>query len=355
MNIYTSFPQKVFATQIPDVELSSDCSRVYVVMSFANSIIYEQSLYPDSNKHIAMRELSNLVMPFARRSLVATLNVNLVEQTLSVDDLGKENVTDISKASLTTAVIYSTADVSEDAKTFCENHFLSRLLGTKDTAVGRLEFLHYDSAEEASVSAKYDDGSSASFTPQKIGGNNSYSTIDVSPEQYVANGKTLLAYTVTAGGRQQLFNVINPSPDAAPILLFTNSFGCQELVYCTGTHRAASDFKRASTYVNGLLRDYSIDEIRNFDADTGVLTFPMADWITDLFRSDEIYIVNFLNGKPSVGRRIVITAQDTSITNDHDELPRFTFTYRYALRNQNVLQTGRGGRVFDNTFDFTFN
>jgi hypothetical protein len=36
-------------------------------------------------------------------------------------------------------------------------------------------------------------------------------------------------------------------------------------------------------------------------------------------------------------------------------MPRFTFSYQYAQRIQNVLQMDRVGRIFDNTFDHTFN
>ena len=42
-------------------------------------------------------------------------------------------------------------------------------------------------------------------------------------------------------------------------------------------------------------------------------------------------------------------------TNDDDHLPRFTFSYQYSQRIHNVLQMNRVGRIFDNTFDHTFN
>ena len=35
-------------------------------------------------------------------------------------------------------------------------------------------------------------------------------------------------------------------------------------------------------------------------------------------------------------------------------VPRFTFSYQYAQRNHNVFDTLRSGRIFDNTFDNTF-
>lgn len=189
----------------------------------------------------------------------------------------------------------------------------------------------------------------------KVGGNGNYSTIDVSPSRFVTSGKTLCRFVVTAGSRTQAFDLDLHNPDAAPVLLFVNSFGCQELVYCTGKHTVSPKFNYTSAYIGGKLRNYDIDETRNFKADTGILSFPMADWLSDLFRSDEIFLVSFVNGSPVVGREVTLSDPDTEYSNDDASLPRFTFTYRYAQRNQNVLTLDRPGRIFDNTFDYTFN
>ena len=88
---------------------------------------------------------------------------------------------------------------------------------------------------------------------------------------------------------------------------------------------------------------------------TGVLTPDMANWVDDLFRSQEIYVVNFVNGVPQIGKEVVITDSKSVISNDDDYLPSFTFSYQYAQRVHNVLQPNRSGRIFDNTFDNTFN
>ena len=52
---------------------------------------------------------------------------------------------------------------------------------------------------------------------------------------------------------------------------------------------------------------------------------------------------------------MIITDSKAEYTNDDAALPRFTFTYQYAQRLHNVLQLQREGRIFDNTFDNTFN
>lgn len=357
MNVTSSFPSKIFSSQVPDVTLTTDKTRVHVTITFGSLTvpIYEETLYPDNNGGIDIGELSELVTPFAREQLVATLTVSLLEQTVTTAEDGSETVTDNTTQVLSAGVVYCTALVSEDAATFCSQHFLSRLQGVKTTSLGRLEYLHFDSSEAATVTAYYSDGTVKEFTATKVGGNGNYSTIDVSPSRFVNGKKEPYLFVASAGSRTQTFKMDMHCPDASPVLLFVNSFGCQELIYCTGKHTVSPKFNYTSAFIGGKMTNYDIDEERNFKADTGVLTFPMADWLSDLFRSDEIFLVEFVNGSPVVGRQVVVTDQDSEYSNDDDELPRFTVTYRYAQRNQNVLSLDRPGRIFDNTFDYTFN
>lgn len=107
-----------------------------------------------------------------------------------------------------------------------------------------------------------------------------------------------------------------------------------------------------------MLRNYRIEETRTFRADTGILTTAMAGWAEDLFRSDEVYVVNVIDGEITSrdgGKLVVITDSKSERNNEFDCMPRFTFSYQYAQRIHNVLQLNRVGRIFDNTFDRTFN
>ena len=91
-----------------------------------------------------------------------------------------------------------------------------------------------------------------------------------------------------------------------------------------------------------------------FKADTGILSFTMANWVDELFRSMNVHIVTFKNGNPNVGKEVIITDSKSEYDNKPTSLPRFTFSYQYAQRNHNVLNMERAGRIFDNTFDNTF-
>ncbi len=344
----------VFSSSVPAVTVATDETRVHVVITVAAETVYDEYLYPNSGGKVEIEDLSDMVSAYVRRSLVAELKVELQEERVTEAD-GTESVEKLDYVAMTTQAVYCAAIVEQDAATFCGKYFLSVLQGKRETSLGRLEYLHYIGTEEAYVAARYTDGSMENFTPEKVAGNAYYTTIDVSPAKFKAEGKTLCYYGVYAGRREQQFELDLDNPDVAPVLLFMNSFGCQEIAYCLGTHTVSPEFKFSAAYVGVNKKNYGIEEVRTFKADTGVMTFPMAFWFNDLFRSDEVQLLNFVDGQPVPGKMVVITDVKAEYDNNHDTLPRFTFSYEYAQRNHNVLDAPRAGRVFDNTFDNTFN
>lgn len=339
----TSSPSgKVFSSYIPDLQFTTSDTTVTVTIAVNGEYVYNETLVPVGGK-VTLDGLSPMLEVYAERRLVLEVGITI-----------REPLTAETKTVAFT-VLFSRCDVGVAASEFYERHFLSVLQGPKLTAMGRLEYLHYYGTEVPSCIATYSDGTTSSFTPSKTAGNSSYTQIDVSPVSFTSAGKQLVAYEVTAGSRRQQFLIDLSQPDCAPILLFDNSFGVQELIYCTGIHKVSPQYKRQSARIGGMLRNYAIEETRSFQADTGVLTIPMANWADELFRSKEIYVVNIYGGVPSVGKEVIITDSKSEYTNDDAALPRFTFTYQYAQRLHNVLQLQREGRIFDNTFDNTFN
>lgn len=332
--------RKYFTSGIPDVTISAtDGASQLVTVTCDGEELLQELLWPVSGV-ITLAELGELLEPYARKSLVSSVSITA------------------GSTSATFSVLYSMCDVGVSAEQFYGSYFLSILMGTKVTARGRRELLWYYGSDTAGVTAIYADGSTGSFSAPVIGGSSAYTCIDVSPGNFTAEGKQLVAYTVTAGSRTQRFDMDLSEPDCAPILEFYNSFGVWEYIYCTGTHEVDSDFRRSSTRIGGRLRLYKIEETRVFKGDTGVLNRAMANWAEELFRSDEVYVVNVVNGSitdANGGKEVVITDSKSTNRNDDDFMPRFTFSYQYAQRIHNVLQMDRVGRIFDNTFDHTFN
>lgn len=336
-------PSIVFSSQFPDVLISNVGDSAVVTVTIDGEQVLQETLYPGSTG-IVLEDMRSLVEPYARQQLTVVVNITASCQS------GRSY-------EATVRVLYAAADMGDDvtASEFYSRHFLTTLMGPKLTAVGRMEKLSYFGTGTASVTAVYDDGTTQVFSAVATGGNTEYTRIDVSPDQYVAAGKQLVEYRVVAGDRQQDFIVQPETLDCAPILCFVNSFGVEELLYCTGLHQVSPEYKRSQARLGRFTRTYKLEEIRHFKADTGVLNQAMADWVDEVLRSDEIRVCNFYNGQVRPGKEVVITDSKSDRSNDDAELPRITFTYEYAQRNHNVLQLYREGRIFDNTFDDTFN
>lgn len=347
ITITQSISGTYFSANVPDVTFAIGGTSAAVAMAVDGEQVYSERLYPVGGS-ITLAEIDRLLTPYARRSLKVKLSITIEELTADGSDASDT-------ATLSADIIYCEADVSCSAADFTECHFLTTLEDEKLTAMNRLEYLHFIGTESATATAFYDNDTQRTFELQPVGGNDRYTTLDVSPSQFAISSSSLLSYVVQAGRRSFRFSVDLDEPDCAPCLVFDNSFGVEELLYCTGTHTVSPSYKREQGYIGRYQRNYSITETRTFKADTGVLTFTMACWADELFRSQAVHVVNFRNGQPNIGKEVIITDSKSEYTNGDDSMPRFTFSYQYAQRNHNVLDMLRAGRIFDNTFDNTFN
>ena len=351
MIVTQSLAGTYFSSCIPDLKFSITSTRALVVITADDQQIYSEFLYPLQG-NITIEDIESLISVLALQRLVLDLKIKVTEQVLNTD----ETYRDADITNFSCKIIYSAADIMDiSAEDFCTTKYLTILEREKITALGRLEYLHYLGTDIAKIVAEYSDLTVQNFAAVAVQGNSKYTTIDVSPSRFMVEGKELIGYNVIAGTRAMSYRIDFDCPDTAPILMFTNSFGCQELIYCTGTHQVAPEYTRDAAYINRLNRNYKITEKRVFKADTGMLSLEMAAWADELFRSPEVYVVNIINGEPVVGKMITITESKSENSNDDDATPSFTFSYTYSQYNHNVLMTKRAGRIFDNTFDNTFN
>ena len=350
ITILKSLVGTYFSASIPDIAFTIGGSRAGVVMTVDGVRMYDEHLYQYDGS-IELTDLSALFTSYAH----ARLSVDVV---VTISDLGDDDAV-IDTKTLNAKVVYCAADftqgtITANAEDFLRTHFLSIYSGDRISAIGRLEFLHYLGTDTAAIKATYVDGSSADFAATKVQGNSKYSTIDVSPSRFTKADKVLDFFVVTAGERSQKYTIDWTHPDCAPILMFENSFGCDELMYCVGKHQVSPSFKRTTANVLGKTRNIEIVENRLFKADTGYLTIAQQNWVDELFRAERVHVVNFVNGQPVVGKEVTLTESKSEVSNLDDEIARFTFSYQYAQRNHNVIDLQRAGRIFDNTFDNTF-
>jgi len=313
--------------------------------------IYQQTLY-HSGGVIRLEDMPELVEPYARQ----VLSMQMVVEIKEFNAAGERTATTTTTPS---TVLFGTVDLGGPVDAFLSSHFLTILNGEKMTAPGREERIYAYDATQITVTADYlaDGNVVRTYTKTLNAGatTNNVSAFFVSPDNIdllmESPDGELIGYSCQAGSRYQKFVIFDDGSVPAPSLAFINSFGCTEFIHCVGTHEKNSSYTRQSARFSGRLRNYMVREERQFKANTGWLNTPMADWADDLFRSQEVYL--WVDG--TIGREVVLSDSQSKITNDDDDMPSFEFTYTYSQRQHNVLQQGHAGRIFDNTFDHTFN
>jgi hypothetical protein len=182
---------------------------------------------------------------------------------------------------------------------------------------------------------------------------NAINSVNVSPAKFVDNSVgELISYVVRAGERSFSFEVDSTLAKADPALLFRNNFGCWETMYLTGTIETEYEIKRSHAYIDGKFRLYDIDDTESFKANSGVLLDSMVRLGMDLARSKSIFL---LDSTGMANDEIVISDSEIKYTNDDDSMPTFDYTYRRASFVSGMLHTIRPPKLFDKTFDITFN
>lgn len=344
ITILQTVPDFALLTEVSKIVFTSSQARVAVTLKLGQEEILSETYVPDATGKITLRELDLLLEGYLTTNLVETFTLTMTDSD--------ETKTQSFK------VLFCKTDIPTfTAASFTANYFLTMLSVAKEVQLGWTEYLHLYSSAAVDVVATctyYDNGSGGFAVVNKpvksITELEKVVSVDVSPELFDDSERgALVAYTITAGARTMLYTVYE-NQDCAPCLLFTNSFGCQETLYCKGTHKLEPEYDRAGSYIDGLYRNYDIEEKKVFKANTGILSTAMSNWADDLFRSKEIYI---LDGT-TVGKEVTVTEAKAVRSNDPNALPSFEFEYQYAQRNHNVLQLHRAGRIFDNTFDRTF-
>lgn len=345
-----------FTGTMENLVLKSPSAQVRVAIKVTSAYgtheVLNEVYYPDESSTVTIYHPGDLCEPYARQYGSVTAAASIYDitadgvQTAALDvDLG--------------TVLFGNVDPQTDASTFCEHHFLTILMGPKTTALGRKECLSAYDAGDLTVTAyikKGGDITSVSGSLSPINTTGKVNDYNVSPDNIrevlkLSDAQHLLQYTCQAGERRQTYEVVVEKVPPAPSLAFLNSFGCWEYIHCTGTHKKSSKFTYSTAVVGDKTRNYDIREQRQLTANTGSLNYAMAEWADELFRSQQVYLCT--GGK--MGKEVVVSDVKDEVTNEDDNMPSYEFTWMYAQKLHNVIDTEtKRLRVFDGTFDYTF-
>lgn len=364
ISIGSTLPSICLSSEIPDISVTITGTSLAVVIGYGedNSVtemttVFSETLYP-SDGVVVLTDLPELMKAWCYESKYLVMTVLLTEQDAS----GTAVATD----QLTSTVYYSRADVTShgvgvDGAEWLSSHFLTAVDGVKPTVMGRKEIIWYademSSTVTPSIVARYADGTSQTKQIDAHASSRSehYVCIDVSPSVMAVDGKTLVGYTVIAGARMQEYEMQFGRHDGQPAMIFENIFGLDETLYCDGELKTSPSFKFNSAYIEGKLKNYDIEETRTFKANTGPLVSAQLPWVRDFLTSPYIRLLDTCGDTPVTGKEVVITEAKAESSTVDDDLPAFTFSYQYAQKNQHVRESHARGRIFDNTFDYTFN
>ena len=260
--------------------------------------------------------------------------------------------------SKTVHVVQSQVDVSETAADFLPSFFLSAVMSERDTAVGRKELLTMLPIEATLPTVQavcsFWDGSAVvtdtkTLSPVLVTG--VVTEIDVSPDQFV--GTTvgeLVGYTITAGKRRMAYRV-RQLPTAEVAMLMRNAFGAWEAVYFAGMTEQSPDYTRETALVNGRLRLYNLEETDTRKCWTGPLRPSGVSLTRDLARSRDVVLLE----RGVASDEVVVTAVDVKHTSADNDIADMTVTWRRSSLLSARLVPVRTPKLFDETFDETYN
>lgn len=210
--------------------------------------LLSETYYPVSGS-ITIYDLGTLIADAVRPTVTASFTIDITEHQ------GESDIATWSSGAIT--AYYATVDIDMSCSSFIDRYFLTLLDGTKLTRLGHREYLHaagINSSTPTVVAQFFKDNQvttvqvPSSATPTHTA--NGITSFDVSPDRYCdASEGYLFAYTVTVGDRTQQYQIDHTGSIADPVLLFTNSFGCQEIFYCLGKKKIAPIFERKSAVI----------------------------------------------------------------------------------------------------------
>jgi hypothetical protein len=337
ITLITPLNSYMFLSELKRITFSSLYTYANVVITIGDVTVLDQKYFVDDSGCITLYDIDKLVWSYMDDNSTVDIKINIggAYQT-------------------TITVIYANASISESAQDFIPDFFLTPVMTERDITLGRIDLLPVYTLEETSVDAVctyYKDGETVTDTVH-IATVDGLDLITVNPSAFdnILLG-VLTSFTVVCGKRKAAYRVLYAMAEADPMVLYRNCFNCWEAMYLTGAKESEPSFTRSSTTINGRLRNYDIVETRSYKAMTGPVRNGLEVKAYDLARSLYVFL---MNADGSAGDEIVITDCDIKYTNEDNEIPDFTFTYRLAERYTDKIATVRPPRVFDATFDEQF-
>ena len=331
-------PAYCFVSGFGDVVIRSPYP-VTMTLRVNSALVLQEKYTPTSGNYIYIRDLESVL----NANINKTVLVSPVTMTLEDSDDTKV---------ISVNVQYATANINLPADIYAETNFLTLLQREKITIPGQTEYLSLIATEETTVTAKakYDDGTVHTITLGTVTVLNRVHTFNASSSRF-PNPTRIAHYVVSAGRRAMVFYMYKPPWELPQQFVFLNAFGVKETFIPMGLITRENKYTNLFGSFAGKYRKHHVDLVREYAANTGVLSRSMADWIEDLFFSKDVFLLNADN----VQTEVTILDATVKRSSTWSELPAFDFKYRLSNVSQHEYRFEERKRIFDKTFDYTFN
>ena len=332
----------MFSSELSEVAFSCSLTEVsFELLDEQGTAIISTTYYPDMSGNVVIYGLDKIVTASLSGQQIGEFAIYVEEDLLC-----------------RFSVIPCPVAVEMPAYEFLTSSFLTSVTNERDTAVGRYECLSVYNPEglELTVTASYMDYDgrivSKDFPLQPVDPDAAVSYYNVSPVRFndFSVGE-LIAMVVKCGIREQRYRVLMAPPQHDPAFIFRNCFGCWETIFLCGVKETDVKFTRSAAMINGSFTNYDLDEVISYKASSGPMRYGSDRLARDLARSQAVYMLK-QDGTP--GDRITITECDVKTDNADDTIPSFSFTYRRASLRSVDFVAPAPYRIFDNTFDLTY-
>ncbi|MCM1356900.1 MAG: hypothetical protein NC212_10915 [Staphylococcus sp.] len=342
VKLLTPIKPLMFTSAFLELVFEADRTETrFVLLNSSGIVVLDTVYYPALNGNVTVYGLNRLL-----------------DDAIGDDICGDFTIKIDSVAVATFKAFRCSVAMESSADDFLTSSFMTAVSAERDTAVGRHECLSVYNPESLpmNVLASYVSYSGSietkTFSLSAADSSNGVYCYDVSPIKF--NDFTigeLVALTVSCGARRQRYRVLMDPPQHDPAIIFRNMFGCWETIFLCGVKETDVAFTRSAAMINGRFLNYDLDEVITYKASTGPMRYGSDRLARDLARSKAVYILRH-DGTP--GDRLTITDCDVKTDNADDTIQSFSFTYRKASLISTDFQSPAPYRIFDNTFDLSY-
>lgn len=338
--ILTSISAVMFSYELQMVEISTSEAAVAVTFASGDEVLLQETYVPGRSGTVTLYDLNAVADAFIGNAPMADFSITAGD------------------ASATFRVLRSSVAYDTTAAAFLPAHFLTSADAVRFTSHGRYECLNFYATAAAPVTAECvfwnDETGGVEFKSVTVRAADyavgSVVTVDVSPNKFGIEDRTLMEYTVRCGERSQRYRV-EAAVAADPAIAFRNRFNVWDTYYFTGTKESDPQFERSQSWINGQYLTYKVQEVMQYKAMTAPVPVGLEGYIEDIARSPEIRL---LDRHGAMRDLLTVVDEDVKAANDDSALNVFSVTYRHADRVSAKSFLYPQARIFDDSFDESY-